>query len=113
MGGTENGDLITTSATTYSYDNYGNAVNVATTLTDNDPESPYTGDTWTTSIANTTDISENQSADLAAWCLNLIDKTITTYTSTAPGSIRNAHQAVRSRYKCIELPCESNHHRAW
>ncbi len=78
--------LTSTTVTNYAYDNYGNATNVSTTVTDNDSGSPYHGQTWTTSTVNATDISTNQSADLAAWCLTLLDKTQTTYSSTLPGS---------------------------
>jgi len=89
LGGSESGDLITTTSTTYTFDNYGNATNIVKTLTDNDPGSPYSAagrNTWTTNITNTTDISVNQAADLAAWCLNMLDQTQVTYTSTLPGS---------------------------
>jgi RHS repeat-associated protein len=80
------GDTITTTSTTYSYDNYGNATNIISVLTDSDPNSPYTGKTWTTNVTNTTDISVNQSADLAAWCLNMLDETQVSYSSTLSGS---------------------------
>jgi RHS repeat-associated protein len=86
VGGAENGDLITTGSTTYSFDDYGNALTTANTVTDNDPNSPYTGESWTTTTVNTTDISQNQTQDLAAWCLNLIDETQVTYTSSVSGS---------------------------
>ncbi len=89
VAGVKNGQLITTSSTTYTYDNYGNATNIATTVTDNDstsPASPYVGDTWTTTTTNTTDISANQSADLAAWCLNMLDETQVVYISSFTGS---------------------------
>lgn len=61
VNGSENGDLVTTMSTNYTYDNFGNATTIATTVTDNDPNSPYTGDTWTTTTTNTTNISVNQS----------------------------------------------------
>lgn len=86
VGGAENSDLIATTSTNYTYDNYGNATNVVKTVTDNDPGSPYNGDTWTTNITNTTDISANQTADLAAWCLNMLDETQVVYSSTLAGS---------------------------
>jgi RHS repeat-associated protein len=86
VGGSENGDAITTTSTNYTYDAYGNATNIVTTVTDNDPNSPYTGDTWTTNTTNTTDISVNQSTDLAAWCLNMLDETQAVYSSTLSGS---------------------------
>ena len=86
LGGAENGELITTTSTNYAYDNYGNATDIVTTVTDNDPGSPYTADTWTTSTTNTTDISANQTADLAEWCLNMLDGAQVTFTSSLPGS---------------------------
>jgi RHS repeat-associated protein len=85
-GASENGDLITTTSTNYTYDTYGNATTVVTIVTDSDPNSPYTGDTWTTSTTNTTDISVNQSADLAASCLSVLDGTQTVYSSSINGT---------------------------
>ncbi len=76
LGGTENGDLITTSSTNYTYDNYGNPTSIATTVTDNDPNSPYTGDTWTTTTTNTPDESTNP------YCLSLFSKTQVAYTAS-------------------------------
>jgi RHS repeat-associated protein len=86
VGGTENTDLITTLSTNYAYDNYGNATTIAMTLTDNDPGSPYTGKTWTATTTNTTDISVNESADLAQWCLTMMDETQVAYSSSLSGS---------------------------
>ena len=86
VGGSENGDFIKQTETTYTYDNYGNATQITSTVTDKDPGSPYTGDTWTTQVTNTTDISVNQAADLAAWCLNMLDETQVVYSSTLSGS---------------------------
>jgi RHS repeat-associated protein len=86
VGGTENSDLITTKSTNYTFDNYGNATNIVATVTDNDPGSPYNGYSWTTDTINTTDISVNQSADLAQWCLNMLDETQVVYSSTLSGS---------------------------
>src|SRR5258708_4726728 len=75
----ESSDLITTATTNYTYDNYGNATTVATTVTDNDPGSPYVNDTWTTTTVNT--ITPNTST----WCLTLPTETQVTNSSTAPG----------------------------
>jgi hypothetical protein len=89
LGGPENGDLITTTSTSYTFDNYGNATKIIKTVTDNDPGSPsnpYNGYSWTTTTTNTTDISVNPTADLAAWCLTMLDETQVAYTSTFPGS---------------------------
>jgi RHS repeat-associated protein len=79
VGGPENGDLITTSSTNYTYDHYGNATTVARTVTDNDPGSPYLNDTWTSTTVNT--ISPNTST----WCLTLPTETQITNSSSAPG----------------------------
>jgi RHS repeat-associated protein len=88
VGGAENGDLITTSSTDYTYDNYGNALTVNTTVTDNDPNSPYPGDTWTTNVTNfpDVDVPANQAADLAAWCLTMLDETQVVYSSMINGT---------------------------
>jgi RHS repeat-associated protein len=89
VGGTENTDLITTTTTNYTFDNYGNATKIVKTVTDNDPGSPsnpYNGYSWTTTTTNTTDIWVNPTTDLAAWCLTMFDETQVAYTSTFPGS---------------------------
>lgn len=84
LGGTKNGNLITSTSTDYTYDSYGNALTITSTVTDNDtdPNNPYRNDYWTTAIVNTPDIKNNP-ADATAGCLNLIDKTVTTYSSNA------------------------------
>ena len=79
LGGTENGDLVSTTSTNYTYDNYGNATTVATTVTDNDPGSPYVNDTWTSTTVNTI------TPDTTTWCLSLPTETQVTSSSTAPG----------------------------
>jgi len=79
LGGTDDGKLISTTTTNYTYDNYGNSTTVSTVVTDNDLNSPYLGDTWTTTTVNT--ITPNTST----WCLNLPTETTVTNSSTAPG----------------------------
>jgi YD repeat-containing protein len=69
VGGTENGDLITTTSTTATLDNYGNPTSITKVITDNDPNSPYTGETWTTTTTNTPDESTSP------WCLSLFSQT--------------------------------------
>jgi YD repeat-containing protein len=91
LGGIEDSKVITSATTNLAYDGYGNLVTATKIVTDSDPGpltnvNPYAGNTWTTSVTNTTDISANQAADTAKWCLNLIDTTVVTYTSTAAGS---------------------------
>jgi RHS repeat-associated protein len=88
FGGTENGDLISTTSSVYNYDSYGNVISSVTGVYDQDPGSPYNGDSWTTTVNNTIDIDQsgNQTADLNAWCLNLLDEIQVTYTATINGS---------------------------
>lgn len=76
VGGTENGDLITTASTNYTLDNYGNPTSVVTTVTDNDPNSPYTGQFWKTTVTNIADESTSP------YCLSLFTQTQTAYTAT-------------------------------
>ena len=80
------GSALTYATTTYSYDNYGNQTSYGWTGQDLDPGSPHLNDTWSVSVANTFDVDgANQSADLTAWCLPLLNSTVTTYTSSAVG----------------------------
>jgi RHS repeat-associated protein len=76
----ENAQLITTSSTNYTYDNYGNPTSIATTLTDEDSGSPYYGQTWTTTTTNTPDVSTSP------WCLGLFTETQVAYSSSLSGS---------------------------
>jgi RHS repeat-associated protein len=80
LGGTENSDLITTVSTNYTLDNYGNPTTITRTITDNDPSSPYNGQTWTTTTTNTTDV------DTTHWCLGLFTETQVAYSSSLSGS---------------------------
>jgi RHS repeat-associated protein len=80
VGGSENGDLITTTSTSYTYDNYGNATSITKTATDNDPNSPYLNQTWTTTTTNTPDVSTSP------WCLGLLTETQVAYSSSLSGS---------------------------
>jgi RHS repeat-associated protein len=70
------GPLIETDSMTYAYDNYGNATSIATTKTDNDSGSPYVGDSWTTTVTNTPDVSVN------SWCLTLLSASTVTYAAS-------------------------------
>jgi RHS repeat-associated protein len=76
VGGTENGQLITTDLVSYSYDNYGNATSIQKTVTDNDPSSPYVGDSWTITTTNTPSVS------LSSWCLDLLSESQIAYTAS-------------------------------
>jgi RHS repeat-associated protein len=80
VGGTENGDLVTTTSTNYTFDNYGNPTQISTTVTDNDPGSPYNGQTWTTTTTNTPDVSTSP------WCLGLLTESQVAYSSSLSGS---------------------------
>jgi len=80
VGGAENGQLITTTATAYTAaDNYGNFGSIAKTITDEDPNSPYQSDTYTSTITNTI------AANTSTWCLALPTEVQVTNSSTAPG----------------------------
>ena len=74
--GSENGDLITTTASSFTYDNYGTLTSSSQTVTDEDPGSPYYSSSWKTSISNTAD------EDPATWCLPLLSQTTVTYSDT-------------------------------
>lgn len=79
VGGTKNGQLITTTVTNYNYDAYDNPTSVSTVVTDEDSGSPYYGKIWTTAITNTT------SVDTTHWCLNLYTQMQIAHTSTDGG----------------------------
>lgn len=79
VGGSENGQLITTSSTNYTLDNFGNPTSISTTVTDNDPNSPYVNDTWTKAITNTWDYTTNPN------CANLLSTSQVAYSVTPTG----------------------------
>jgi RHS repeat-associated protein len=72
--------LVRTASTNYSYDNYGNALSIVTTVTDNDSGSPYYNQSWSTTTTNTPD------PNTSTWCLNLLTETQVAYSSTLSGS---------------------------
>lgn len=76
LDGIENGALISTTATSYSYDSDGAATQLQKTITDNDPSSPYVGDSWTTTITNTPD------EDTGTWCLGLLSQSQVSYSAS-------------------------------
>jgi RHS repeat-associated protein len=94
FGGTENGDLITTQSTNYTYDSYGNATTIAQTTTDNDPGSPYSGDFWTITTTNTPDVSTSP------WCLNLLTQTQVAYTASLGGAVTRTKQFTPDLTNC-------------
>jgi RHS repeat-associated protein len=71
-------NYITNIDTSYTYDNYGNATNVARTLYDYDVNSPYYTESWTSTVVN------SFSPNTSTWCLNLPTGTTVTNSSTAP-----------------------------
>jgi RHS repeat-associated protein len=77
--GSSPGPLITTTSTNYTFDNWGNATTVAKTVTDNDPNSPYSGQQWTSTTSTT--VSPDTGTN---WCLNQPTQVVETRTS--PGS---------------------------
>jgi RHS repeat-associated protein len=79
VGGAEDAVRVGTIETTYAYDNYGNATNVSTAVTDYDPNSPYLNDVWTSTTVST--IAPNTST----WCLSLPTEVDT--TNTPPASL--------------------------
>lgn len=86
LGGTDNGATIDTTNVALTWDNYGNLLTRSTTVTDNDSNSPFNGQTWTTAITYSPDIDTgNQSSDLAAWCLSVNAPIQIVYSSTATG----------------------------
>lgn len=74
--GSSAGAIMQTDITNYAYDNYGNATSITTTKTDNDPGSPESGQSWTTTITNTPDV------DTSAWCLTLSSEIQASYTAS-------------------------------
>jgi len=75
VGGADNGQLIKTSTGSYSYDNYGNLTSLTQTVSD-----PSNGDSWTTTVTNTPDVSTGE------WCLNLLTESQTVYSASSGGS---------------------------
>ena len=76
VGGTENGQLVKTSSSSYTYDDHGNLLTGSTTLTDNDTGSAYYGNSWTTTTSNTPDVNSGTS------CQSLLTQSQVTYTAT-------------------------------
>ena len=79
VGGALDAQLITTNELTYTFDNWGNTTAVATTVTDNDPNSPYPNQNWTS--ATTTTIAPDTGIN---WCLGLPTQVQT--TNQSPGT---------------------------
>ena len=73
--------LVRTAMTSYTYDDFGNALTIATTVTDNDSGSPYYSDTWTTTVTNTPVVNTS------TWCLNLLTQSQVAYTSSVGSAV--------------------------
>jgi RHS repeat-associated protein len=80
VGGSQNGALIQQSATSNTYDAWGNLTAATSTVTDKDSTSPLYNQTWTT--ATTQVIS---TYDTTNWCLNLPTSTAVTSSSSVSG----------------------------
>jgi YD repeat-containing protein len=94
FGGTENGDLITTTSTNYTFDNYGNATTIARTTTDNDPGSALHGNSWTVTTTNTPD------SNTSTWCLNLLTETQVTFTASVGSTVTRTKQFTPDTTNC-------------
>ena len=68
--------MVTSAATNYTYDGYGNPLTVDTTVTDEDVNSPYYGKSWTTNVTNTPDTGTG------VGCTSLLSGSIVAYSST-------------------------------
>jgi RHS repeat-associated protein len=86
--------LVMTASTNYTYDDYGNALTVATTVTDNNSDSPYYNGTWTTTTTNTPDVN------IATWCLGLLTQTQVTYTSSVDNAVTRTKQFTPNTTNC-------------
>ena len=66
-------------------------------MTDNDsasPASPYNGESWITTVTNTSD------ANLSTWCLNLFTETQVTYTASIGSSVTRTKQLTPDTTNC-------------
>ena len=70
----------------YSYDNYGNPTSIQKTVTDNDPNSPYAGDSWITTTTNTPNVNTS------SWCLDLLTESQISYTASIGSSVTRTRQ---------------------
>jgi RHS repeat-associated protein len=86
--------LVSTTSASYSYDNYGNPTSITKTITDNDANSPYDGQSWTTATTNTPD------PDTSTWCLNLFTETQVTYTASTGTPVTRTKQFTPDLTNC-------------
>jgi Salmonella virulence plasmid 65kDa B protein/Insecticide toxin TcdB middle/N-terminal region len=94
VSGARNGQLNRTQSTSYTFDNYGNATNVQTTVTDNDSGSPYHNDIWETSTTTTPDV------DTTNWCLRLITTSVANYSATSDAAVTRTRHYTPDTINC-------------
>jgi RHS repeat-associated protein len=84
VGGSKNGQLITTKVVTYGQpDFYGNFPSITTIITDNDAGQG----SWTSAIA-----TQYQTPDLTNWCVNLPSQITVTQSATTGATVTQAAQ---------------------
>ncbi len=79
VSGTANGNLITQTSDSRTYDSYGNVTASTSTVTDKDASSPYNSQFWTTTT------SASFSPNTTYWCLGLPTSTQVIYASSVSG----------------------------
>jgi RHS repeat-associated protein len=102
-GGSENGDLIRTISDTYTYDNgattpvAGNLTTLARTTTDNDSNSPYSNQSWTSTVtkAYSPDTSSN-------WCLDMPTQIQVTKASPGTSAVTRTTSFTPNYATCVE-----------
>ncbi|MES1190872.1 MAG: SpvB/TcaC N-terminal domain-containing protein [Steroidobacter sp.] len=83
VGGSKDGQLISTTTTTYVYNDYGNTHVLTQTVKDDDaltPTSPTASQSWTTTT--TTNFSPSTGS---TWCLNQPTQIVVSHSTTNPG----------------------------
>lgn len=89
--GSKKGQSISNQVTNYTYDAYGTLTNTQVTVTDTDatsPASPFNGQQWTTTIANSI------TNDPTNWCLGRPSRTTTTKTAPGYSTTRTVDHAI-------------------
>jgi RHS repeat-associated protein len=76
VGGTKAGQLIRTEQTSITSDNFDNPTTISTVVTDSDSSSPYSGNSWTSTVTNT------PAVDTVNWCLSLFSQTQTSFAAS-------------------------------
>jgi len=86
--------LVSTTATGYSYDSYGNATSISKTVTDNDTGSPYYGQWWKAVATNT------PVPGTSTWCLNLLTQVQVAYTASNDAAVTRTRQFTPDLTNC-------------